>query len=136
MELTLHRTLPYPIKKVWAALTDAKAVAGWFWPEGFATVAEVDARPGGRYRIASAPMGMAVGGSFLTVEPARRLAFTWRWEGEDLVTRVSIGLEPGTALTLTHAGFPDEAQRDNHVAGWSDCLDRLPAWLDGNSAAG
>ncbi|HEV3170608.1 MAG TPA: hypothetical protein VGZ32_09720 [Actinocrinis sp.] len=32
-------------------------------------------------------------------------------------------------LTLVHERFDDDPSRDEHAQGWSDCLDRLPAWL-------
>jgi hypothetical protein len=38
-----------------------------------------------------------------------------------------------TDLHLTHEGFATAATRDDHVDGWSACLDRLPAWLEANS---
>ena len=37
--------------------------------------------------------------------------------------------EGGTELALRHEGFADDATRDDHVQGWTDCLGRLPAWL-------
>ena len=33
------------------------------------------------------------------------------------------------AWLLQHERFATGADRDNHAKGWSDCLDRLPAWL-------
>jgi hypothetical protein len=32
-------------------------------------------------------------------------------------------------LTLVHSRFTTDTDRDNHLKGWSDCLDRLPGWL-------
>ena len=57
---------------------------------------------------------------------------TWSWDGEDAETLVTIELAPGedgTRLDLVHEGFADDSVRDEHVQGWSDCLDRLPGWL-------
>jgi uncharacterized protein YndB with AHSA1/START domain len=127
MELTVHRTLPYPLGRVWSALTDAAALAGWFWPERLQAVADVDLQPGGAWRIAG--LGIAVSGRYAEVELAHRLVSTWQWDGDDLVTTVTMTLATGTELTLIHTGFPDEAARDDHVKGWSDCLDRLSEWL-------
>jgi uncharacterized protein YndB with AHSA1/START domain len=91
---------------------------------------QTDLRVGGEYRIAAAAAGMAVGGSYREVEPPRLLAFTWRWDGEPDQTLVTVRLTaagPYTELVLTHEGFAGDDQRDNHVQGWSDCLDRLAA---------
>lgn len=133
--LRLERTLPAPPEQVFRALTEADALAAWFWQPDSETTVTADARPGGRFRIAatSGPFaGTAVEGSYTMVEPPHRLAFTWRWDGDDAQTLVTIELAAtpaGTALTLVHDGFAEEFVRDNHAIGWSDCLARLPAWL-------
>jgi uncharacterized protein YndB with AHSA1/START domain len=128
----LERTLTAPPDQVWRALTDPAALAAWFWPERLAPTAEVDMDEGGRYRIASRPADMAVEGTFVEVEAPRRLVCTWSWDGQDAETRVTLGLAPtaeGTRLDLLHEGFADEPTRDDHMQGWTDCLDRLPGWL-------
>jgi uncharacterized protein YndB with AHSA1/START domain len=129
--LRIERTLPAPPERVWHALTEAAALAAWFWPAHFATTVRIDARPGGDLRIAAAN-GLAVAGRFREVDAPRRLVLTWRWEGDDEQTLVTIELtetEGGTALVLTHEGFTADSTRDDHRTGWADCLDRLPAWL-------
>ncbi len=130
--LQISRALPAPPDRVWRAFTDPAALAAWFWPERFATTAETDVRVGGRYRIDGPGAGMAVSGEYVSVEPPNRLAFTWRWDGETeetLVTLELVATGDGTRLALTHERFSDDADRDNHAKGWSDCLDRLPGWL-------
>jgi uncharacterized protein YndB with AHSA1/START domain len=61
--------------------------------------------------------------------PSRKLVYTWVWkstpERESLVTVELRAKDGGTELTLTHAGFVDEAARERHEHGWSGCLDRL-----------
>jgi uncharacterized protein YndB with AHSA1/START domain len=137
--LTLQRTLAAPPERVWHALTDPTALAAWFWPDSLRTVATLDPRPGGGYSIA-APARMAVRGEYRVVEPPRRLEFSWQWEGETERTIVRLELSTvddpehaggpaATALRLTHDLFPDELSRDNHIQGWTDCLDRLPGFL-------
>jgi uncharacterized protein YndB with AHSA1/START domain len=131
-ELHLRRTLAFPVDRVWRALTDPAALAAWFWPERFDPTAEVDLRVGGRYRISGPGAGLEVAGEYLTVEPPRRLVFTWQWAGEHDKTLVTVELtggEDGTDLVITHGGFAADAARDEHAKGWSDCLDRLPGWL-------
>jgi uncharacterized protein YndB with AHSA1/START domain len=126
--LNLTRELSAPPERVWRAFTDPAVLAAWFWPQHYATTVEADLRVGGRYRIDGSGAGMAVGGEYVSVEPPSRLIFTWRWDGDAEETLVTLLLAPagdGTALTLTHERFTDEADRDNHTKGWSDCLDRL-----------
>jgi uncharacterized protein YndB with AHSA1/START domain len=73
VELRLRRDLAAPPDRVWRALTDPEALAGWFWPERLAPAAELEPEEGGRYRIASAPAGMAVGGEFVETDCLDRL---------------------------------------------------------------
>jgi uncharacterized protein YndB with AHSA1/START domain len=131
-DLTITRTLAFPVDRVWRAMTDPAALAAWFWPQRFGPTAEVDLRVGGRYRIDGPAAGMAASGEYVTVEPPHKLVFTWVWDGEPGETLVTVDLTPtagGTELTLRHARFPDDQQRDQHAQGWYDCLDRLPEWL-------
>ncbi len=49
--LDLCRTFEATPALVWRALTDGSALPDWFWP--FPTCAEIDARPGGAFRLTS-----------------------------------------------------------------------------------
>lgn len=130
--LHLNRTLDAPIDRVWRAFTDPAALAAWFWPARLGTTADLDLREGGRYRLAGTAAGFAVSGEYLTVREPTLLVFTWQWDGEVEVTRVTLALSPtgsGTDLTLTHELFDAAEERDKHAEGWYDCLDRLPGHL-------
>lgn len=127
--LEMTRTLAASPERVWHALTDPVALAAWFWPHLHNTV-ETDPRVGGRYRIAGPAAGIAVGGEYLEVDPPKRLVFTWRWEGEEEQSRVTVDLQPageGTTLTLVHDRIADDTTRDRFADGWRDCLERLSA---------
>jgi uncharacterized protein YndB with AHSA1/START domain len=132
-ELRIRRVLPSAPEHVWCALTDPRALEAWFWPrDTYGTVAEVDPRPGGRYRIDAPRLGIAAAGEYVTVERPRLLVMSWRWCDEPAETLVTITLDEiadGTVLTLIHERFADDQDRDRHAQGWSDCLDRLPDWL-------
>lgn len=128
----ITRALAAPPNRVWAAFADPAALAAWFWPESFGTNASVEPHPGGRYRIRAATPAMAVTGEYQEVTPPHRLVFTWRWDGEDEESLVTVELSPlgaGTQLVLRHERLAAEADRANHAQGWNDCLDRLPDWL-------
>ncbi len=130
--LTVDRRIAAPPERVWRALTDPVRLAEWFWPPRFETAVELEAREGATYRIASAPVGMAVSGTIVAIDPEHSLTLTWRWDGEELDTRVRIALTPdgdGTRVTVRHDGFADGETAGEHVQGWNDCLDRLPAAL-------
>jgi uncharacterized protein YndB with AHSA1/START domain len=98
--------------------------------------AELDVRPGGRYRISFTRDDgeyFEAGGVYREVVPNQRLVFTWAWhstpERESLVT---ISLQPdatGTLMVFNHAQFFDETARDNHQRGWSSFFDKLDAYV-------
>ena len=131
-ELTVTRSLAAPPERVWRAFTTADELAAWFWPTAWDAVVTVDLRVGGRYRVASAPVGMAFGGEYVAVEPTERLVQTWQWDGEDDETLVTVTLTPegsGTRLEIVHERFATDEDAASHLQGWNDCLDRLPAIL-------
>jgi len=131
-ELTLTRTLAAPPQRVWDALTSPQ-IANWLWPTTWNTRAEVDLRVGGSYTIGSDVAQMAVSGEYVEIAPVERLVETWRWEGEEQETLVTITVAPsdsgGTDLMIVHERFHSPEERENHVQGWIDCLERLPWFL-------
>ena len=97
--------------------------------------ADLDPRPGGRFRIDADGEHVAVG-EYREIDPPHRLVMTWGWQGNPSVppgsTRVEITLTPdgeGTLLHLRHTGLPDDAARETHLAGWSQYTGRLVALL-------
>ena len=143
-QLRLTRRYPVPPEKVWHAWTDPQALSAWFGPgePHSVTLAELDARPGGPYRIRfRTPDGEEheVAGHYDEVEAPRRLAFTWAWHTTpERVSRVRIELRPvpgGTELDFLHERFFDEAARDNHERGWTGTLAKLERWLNSGSGS-
>ncbi|MEW6582436.1 MAG: SRPBCC domain-containing protein [Actinomycetota bacterium] len=147
-ELRLERLLPAPPERVFEAwVTPALLTRWWAAAPGWRGVgAEVDLRPGGRYRLAMKdPQDgrvHAVTGEYLVVDRPRRLVFTWAWEGDppemegsaETVVTVELHAEgDGTRLVLVHRGFAHDGVRDLHVSGWTGCLQSFAARaLDGN----
>lgn len=132
--LRLERTLAAPRERVFRAWTDAAELARWFAPtDGHTTkVIELEARAGGRYRVAMhAPSGEVhtVTGIFREIRAPERLVFTWVWEGKDMgETLVTLEFQErgnSTVLVLTHELFPTQELRDQHTRGWDGCLGRL-----------
>jgi uncharacterized protein (TIGR03086 family) len=75
--------------------------------------------------------GHIAAGTFVEVEPGRRIVFGWGWEGSpDLApdaSTVTITIEPaegGTLVTLVHDGLTEQ-QVASHLAGWNHFLARL-----------
>jgi uncharacterized protein YndB with AHSA1/START domain len=132
---------------VWELLVDPAKAERWMGQS-----CTFDARPGGMYRCDVVPGHTALG-SFVEVDPARRLVFTWGWEpkadGESSTpapggSTVEIELEPsgeGTLLRFTHRNLTAE-EATSHGQGWDHYLPRLveaagggdpgrDPWLDG-----
>jgi uncharacterized protein YndB with AHSA1/START domain len=137
--LSLSRHYPVAPEKVWRAWSDPQAVKKWWGPgPGHSvSVAELDVRAGGRFRIV---FGGAEGrdhecaGVYREVVPNRKLVFTWTWpnstpERESLVTVLFKAAGKGTELDFRHEQLFDEAVRDDHKRGWSSCFDKLDGYL-------
>ena len=135
--LRLQRRYPVACEKVWRAWTDPQALSAWFGSAepGSVLVADLDVRPGGKYRIRFRMRGEEheVGGTYEEVRPHERLAFLWAWHSTpDRVSRVQLTLRPvpeGTELQLLHHRFVDEAARTNHERGWTVFLANLERCL-------
>lgn len=135
-EVRITRRYPVGPEKVWRAWTDPQALSAWFGPgeSNSVTLAELDVREGGRYRIRfHTPDGEEheVSGTYETVEPGRRLVFSWAWRSTpERVSRVTMTLRSvaeGTELDFRHERFFDEAARDGHRRGWTATFEKLDA---------
>lgn len=139
LTLVLRRVLKAPPERVFRAWTEAEQLARWFGPQGFTCPThEIDPRPGGAYRITMrSPEGTlhTVAGTYTAVEPPRRLAFTWAWEGESgrghesAVELTLRGHADGTELVLTHRRHESVEARDRHAEGWASCMEKLAAYV-------
>lgn len=105
--LLLTRFYAVAPEKVWRAWTEADALRIWFGQaDSPVWAAELDLRPGGRYRLMlREPNGAqyAVHGVFREVAPNRKLVFTWvqkdtPFDGEALITVELRPLSNGTEL--------------------------------------
>jgi uncharacterized protein YndB with AHSA1/START domain len=139
-ELILTRRFDAAPERVFDAWTDPELLRRWFHagPDWTTPEADVDLRPGGRYRLAMRnPDGevRAVAGEYREIERPGRLVYTWAWEapegsemaGETLVTVEFSTTGDGTDVVLTQTGFPSAHNRDQHGHGWDACLANLEA---------
>ena len=127
-EIRIERMLPATIRKVYDAWTRADLLTRWYCPNpAWELKVQADVRVGGDYVVEMGPH--VVRGTYLEVEPPRRLAFSWKWDGtEDEPTRVEVELsevDDGTRMLLTHTGFASEADTANHRMGWEPEMGRL-----------
>lgn len=142
--LTLVRRLRATPQQVFEAWSRAELLATWFGPHHTRVEeAEVDARPGGRFRVVLREDNGArheVGGRYEEVTPGEGLVFTWAWhstpERESRVTVRLRAVAGGTELTLVHDRFADEATATRHRRGWTEALERLQARFGGEAPHG
>jgi uncharacterized protein YndB with AHSA1/START domain len=140
--IAVTRTVEATPERVFGAWTDAAQLATWWWPQLPRTTYDVDARPGGRFRIDGPAIRAAVSGVFLEVDPPRRLVFTWNWEddsGPEAVVEdvVVVTFEPdgdGTHVTVAHTSSA-HARDGAAEQGWSDVLGRLVGVVERQSTS-
>ena len=130
--LHLARTFPTSAPRLFTLWTDPAALLQW----SELRHAEIDARPGGRYRFEfPAPPGEedVTVGVFSEFDPPRRLEFTWDGvspcgpTGETLVTIELEDVPSGCELRLRHE-FIHEQSMIECKSGWEywfDSLDRF-----------
>jgi uncharacterized protein YndB with AHSA1/START domain len=124
--LRFDRRFDAPPELVFALWTEPALFEKWFASShGFeATVVELDARPGGRWRILNRKGDVSEHphGVFHEVVPASRLVYSYRFEGTDFHSTISVELSPdsgGTRMRFCQSGFPDAGARHEHDYGWS-----------------
>lgn len=127
-----------PPDVVWAIVTEARHLAGWFSDE-----AEIDLRPGGAMLLTWHGHG-AYRARVETVEPPLTFAFRWVLRdgeepvpgGSTLVVMTLTATNAGTRLRVVESGFSDlswpEGERARYAGqnanGWINELDELRAY--------
>jgi uncharacterized protein YndB with AHSA1/START domain len=119
---------PADPETAWQTVTVPERIALWF------TEASPLGPVGSPYRLDFGD-GSVVAGEVLAVEPGRRFAHSWAWEGAEPgeVTTVEWRVEPlpggGSRVRLVHGGWAaaggDATARDEHETYWTGYLDDL-----------
>lgn len=130
--LTLERVLAAAPEEVFAAWTVPERMAAWMSPVG-AAEAEADLRVGGSFRVVMVEHDrLEHAGSYVEVDPPRRLVFTWvsPYTGSEpsLVTVELYPHDDGTRLVITHERLPEDVV-EGHRDGWGSMLERLDGLL-------
>ena len=137
--LRIERTFAAPAARVFDAWTSEEVMRRWWHTETASetVAAEVDLRVGGTVRVVMREPGKDVeyggGGHYTEIEPPRRLAFTWLWDGDTRRTLIEIDFEEAdgaTTVRFTHRGLWDEEAVRNHRGGWGEVLESLARELN------
>jgi len=142
----VERIIPAAPHQVYRAWLEPELLRRWMAPGGLeVTRAEVDARPGGHFRIWQADAGDEMGGfecDVLELVPDQRIVFRWGFVGPDrarepsydslLTVTLREAPDGGTILTLVHERLGALAAAMPHVAenvgpGWDSALGKLAA---------
>ncbi|ANH80487.1 ATPase [Niabella ginsenosidivorans] len=129
--IIIERTYNAPVQEVWEALTNAAALRRWFFD-----VPAFEARTGFEFEFLDKGKE---GESYLhkcvvtEVEPFRKLAYSWRYEGFEGLSLVTYELQPDgnkTHIKLTHFGletFPalKAFAKENFTEGWTALIGTL-----------
>lgn len=131
-KLVVSRVIQAPCALVFKAWTEPEHITNWFSPEWVECRSfDMDIRIGGAYRlhmVSSNGDHIAVG-KYTEIIPNQRLQFTWDREDTPAhSTLVTVDLEDlgkTTRLTLTHEGFNDQADCDDHNEGWTSVFEKF-----------
>ncbi len=140
-DLVFERTFDAPREQVWKAFTDPELIPRWWGPKGSTTtVAEMDVRPGGRWRyVSSAPDrdDVVFYGEYLEVTPPEGFKWTFMFDvegvgpqgGPETFTLQDVGGKT-KVTSIGHMGSPEiiEGALATGMAGGAiETWDRLEA---------
>jgi uncharacterized protein YndB with AHSA1/START domain len=134
-----------PAGAVFAALTEPSELVQWWGSDDGYRVEKMEREltPGGAWKITGTGrdgLPFSVGGVYRIVDPPRLVEFTWRhdWhDGDDPLGDTIVRYElqekdKVTQLRVTHSGFTDAGDREDHAEGWPVVLGWLRAFVTRN----
>jgi uncharacterized protein YndB with AHSA1/START domain len=120
--IVVEREFPCPPEKLWRALTQAPLIEDWLMANDFQPVV------GHKFQLrgeASPQWNGVTDCEVLTVEPMKRLAYSWNASGAEaatgIKTTVTFTLTPtktGTHLRMEHSGFRADQENNYRGAGY------------------
>lgn len=140
--LRIERAYNAPAHAVFDAWTSEEVLRRWFHAEHDweTSEAKVDLRIGGVVRVVMRDPHKDVehGGSgrYTEIDPPKRLAFTWTWDGSSTRQLIELDLEETDGITtvrFTHTGLLNEEAMRSHQYGWSRAFDNLERTLQASS---
>lgn len=114
--LVIERELPYPLEKVWRALTQGHLVKEWLMDNDFQPVV------GHKFKFRSTPVPNwdgVINSDVLVIEPNKKLSYSWGTMGmESVVEWTLTATDRGTHLRLEQTGFRSEQDAAYKGATW------------------
>ena len=143
-ELRITRVFDAPREMVFEVWTKPEHQVHWMGPKDFTVPScEIDFRVGGSYRTCIVePTGIEywMRGVYREIVVPEKLVFTFAWEEEgergmeNIVTLrfFDEGDKQGskTRFEFLQTPFQSVTERDSHDGGWTQCFDRLAAYLE------
>lgn len=139
-DLEIERFIDAPRDLLFEVWSQPKHIVNWWGPSDFTLpFCKIDFRVGGKYRFCMrSPEGEEhwVTGVYREISEPDKIVFTWVREDtsgnplcDTLVTVTFEESEDRTRFTLIHTGFDSRDYRDEHIGGWSQCIDRLEKYV-------
>ena len=136
-DVVVTRTINGPARIVFEAFTKAELFRRWWVPKSMGMTllsCEMDARVGGKYRLAfdvGGPEPVAFFGSYVEVKPYSRLAWTNDEGGEGgSVTTVTFEEKGGKTLVILRESYPSKEALDAAGTGAADAMGETFDQLD------
>lgn len=131
----ISKIMPAPREDVFNAWLNAEGMRHWMCPGDIKkTDTEIDARVGGKFRIAmhGEENTYVMTGEYVEIDPPRRIAFTWVSHTAVAGSLVTLELHDRgeeTELVLTHERLPSADIAAQHEGGWTSILEKLAGRL-------
>jgi len=131
--ITMDTIIHAPIENVWKAWTDPSVILSWFGSDsgGKGLQANLDVRPGGRFKISFANADHAEHtcfGVYDEVKEFSKLSFSWEWKSEPgVVSFVTLLLTPENNITRMHFehAHVGNASKHDYTHGWRTTFIKL-----------
>jgi uncharacterized protein YndB with AHSA1/START domain len=127
LSVVVERDIPFPLEKIWRALTQPHLIAEWLMKNDFKPAV------GHRFNLRG-DWGGVLDCEVLAVEPNKTLSYSWNFAHDDaayaLISVVTFTLTPtpmGTHLRMEQSGFrPDQKQAYGGAkSGWQQFFGKL-----------
>ena len=134
-EIVIEREFEAPRALVFREWLSEESIRDWFAPETYVTTrCEVDARPGGDYRVeyrSASGHVFSERGTFLEIDEPNRLVLTLTHVDKGKSgpeTRITVSFtdsSAGTRMSFRQTGFASPEHRDANAEGWLGCFAKL-----------